>query len=434
MLGLTTRLPLKPDQLLPSAELITSSLSSDSGCASLADQYDKLLHDVGQAPDVVVLGMGADGHTASIFPGSTASSKGRVVFYEPNSPKLPAERVSISMDVINSASNVFVVATGAAKQPALLQALCTRNPALPIALVKPSSGKLLFFMDAPAAPEHCLRGQHFVWFGSRGALAKKYSWRMLLQLHRKGSMRNSLVHAVGSDPLERGTQFVTSLAHEKDLCPPEEAAMGKHQHVLMDINGDGLVDQQEFVAGSPDELFSKFDLNSDGHLDLEESGLRTCSYAVGHFLDRMSYSQLTRTKDQHEVRAQYVTLGNTMRGLADGVYSTSEYWNSPRSVFYLSVPPSAYVKTIKMVSDVVLGPRPWAPGTTFLIEKPFGFDLKDVRSRQSEYNQAGLQEPEIWRLDHYLGKQGVRNMLDFRRQNPQWDARWNGEHLSLIHI
>ena len=64
-------------------------------------------------------------------------------------------------------------------------------------------------MDRAAAPMECVRGQHLVWFGSTGSLAKKYTWTMLSALHRKGSMCNTLIHAVGSKSVDKGVLMAT---------------------------------------------------------------------------------------------------------------------------------------------------------------------------------------------------------------------------------
>merc|ERR1711871_1343924 len=203
--SMVNKLGLSQDQIIPSANMLTTSLSR--GCSVVAQEYDQILRETPEF-DLVILGMGSDGHTASIFPGSDVDAGVLSAFYEPASPKPPSERISISMRLINSATNVLVVATGASKRHALSQALCTRNPKLPIGRVQPNSGNLVYFMDREAAPMECLTGQHFVWFGSTGSLAKKYTWTMLSALHRKGSMHNTLVHAIGSKPVDQGADMM----------------------------------------------------------------------------------------------------------------------------------------------------------------------------------------------------------------------------------
>jgi len=387
-------LPLESTQLFPGAAMIDSALAA-GGCKQLAHDYAGQLRGFVMPPDVprfevVVLGTGPDGHTASLFPGSPTGQDHELVLQVSDSPKPPADRVTLSLPLINGANHVLVAAVGSSKQSALAHALCEQDSALPLALVAPTHGEVDFLFDRAAAPP-CMRGVHMVWFGSSGSLAKKYTWKMLQNLFRKGAMKNALVHAVGSKAYKQGLELAVSLAHQKAHC---------------------------------------------GDLQPE-----ACKAQVDAFLQQLSYVQLTRTKDPKEIATQFQTLNTTINSLAVQradpllwpLHSASPA-ASPRVVFYLSTPPSAYVATIKSSCIHVLGPRPWPVGTSFLIEKPFGFDLADVRARQTSYSEAGVEEAELWRLDHYLGKSGVRNMLLFRQQNPEWEKEWNGEHINTIEI
>jgi len=69
--------------------------------------------------DMIHLGMGEDGHTASLFPGHAALSDERLAIPVFNSPKPPPERVSMGFSVINAARQVLILAAGAGKQDAL---------------------------------------------------------------------------------------------------------------------------------------------------------------------------------------------------------------------------------------------------------------------------------------------------------------------------
>ena len=80
------------------------------------------------ALDVVLLGLGEDGHVASIFPGQ-ASSAGRVAFV-PASPKPPPERITLTRAFLATARETVLLATGEAKREALSR-LLAGDPALP---------------------------------------------------------------------------------------------------------------------------------------------------------------------------------------------------------------------------------------------------------------------------------------------------------------
>ncbi|CCF81089.1 Glucose-6-phosphate 1-dehydrogenase [Helicobacter bizzozeronii CCUG 35545] len=74
-----------------------------------------------------------------------------------------------------------------------------------------------------------------------------------------------------------------------------------------------------------------------------------------------------------------------------------------------------------------------APGVKIVLEKPLGADLqscKDIYAQISKY----YQEDQIYRIDHYLGKQSVQNLLELRAQNPILSALWNKDHVDHVQI
>jgi 6-phosphogluconolactonase len=83
--------------------------------------------------DVLILGVGPDGHVASLFPGHNRS--GELVIAEAESPKPPAQRLSLSYELLNRAKRVWFVAAGAAKSDAIRSGL-GQNVELPVARVK----------------------------------------------------------------------------------------------------------------------------------------------------------------------------------------------------------------------------------------------------------------------------------------------------------
>jgi 6-phosphogluconolactonase len=121
-----------------------------------AKEYGQLLKqrfgDEG-GPDLILLGIGDDGHTASLFPhtAALAEQKHRCVANEV--PKLNTMRLTVTAPFINRAREVLVLAAGASKAPVLRQALeGPRDPQrLPIQMIAPTSGELIFLLDATAA-------------------------------------------------------------------------------------------------------------------------------------------------------------------------------------------------------------------------------------------------------------------------------------------
>jgi len=109
--------------------------------------------DAGGRPrfDLIHLGMGEDGHTASLFPGSPVLEEVRApVAQVHDAPKPPPERLTLTLPVLNAARAVLFMVQGASKREALARVL-RRDPALPASHVQPLDGELAFIVDRAAA-------------------------------------------------------------------------------------------------------------------------------------------------------------------------------------------------------------------------------------------------------------------------------------------
>ena len=101
--------------------------------------------------DLVLLGMGADGHTASLFPGRASLDEAqRLVLRVDDAPKPPPCRVTFTLPLVNAARHVALLVTGKEKAAALSRVLL-EDAALPAARVRPTSGTLTILADAGAA-------------------------------------------------------------------------------------------------------------------------------------------------------------------------------------------------------------------------------------------------------------------------------------------
>ncbi len=99
--------------------------------------------------DVILLGLGADGHVASLFPrAETLRERKRLVVVARSPVGMP--RVTLTVPVLNQARHVFYLVTGAEKSQALQQAVEGAGE-LPAQLINPAKGELVWFLDCPAA-------------------------------------------------------------------------------------------------------------------------------------------------------------------------------------------------------------------------------------------------------------------------------------------
>ncbi|HEV8377039.1 MAG TPA: 6-phosphogluconolactonase [Candidatus Polarisedimenticolia bacterium] len=122
-------------------------------CEQALRQFFRLKE--GEAPrfDLVLLGMGADGHVASLFPGSPALAETRKLAVAVWIDTLEAWRITLTLPVLNNAEEVLFLVSGASKSQALRKVLEGAGEAepLPARAVRPVRGRLLFFADQEAA-------------------------------------------------------------------------------------------------------------------------------------------------------------------------------------------------------------------------------------------------------------------------------------------
>ncbi|MCA9520128.1 MAG: glucose-6-phosphate dehydrogenase [Myxococcales bacterium] len=195
---------------------------------------------------------------------------------------------------------------------------------------------------------------------------------------------------------------------------------------LYNLSLDGLLPQPEAVIG-----FSR-SAKTDAQLrtELEES---TARFSRSKPLDAKIWS--TFASSLHYVSGTFEDPASFER-LAAKVSELEERLGLPGNrLFYLATPPRAFAQVLEGLKGAGLlysnvNGTPWS---RVIIEKPFGRDLESARALNKEVLSV-LDERQVYRIDHYLGKETVQNILVFRFGNAIFEPLWNRKYIDHIQI
>ena len=98
-------------------------------------------------------------------------------------------------------------------------------------------------------------------------------------------------------------------------------------------------------------------------------------------------------------------------------------------LFYLATPPSLYGVVPLHLKAAGLN----TPHSRIIVEKPFGYDLESARELNKIYSSV-FAEHQIYRIDHFLGKETAQNVLAFRFANGIFEPLWNRNYIDYVEI
>jgi glucose-6-phosphate 1-dehydrogenase len=107
-----------------------------------------------------------------------------------------------------------------------------------------------------------------------------------------------------------------------------------------------------------------------------------------------------------------------------------------RRVFYLALPPSLFSEVVQNVNVCKLGHQLCTKDDVksfVVLEKPFGYDLKTAQKLHAQVKSV-FDERQVYRIDHYLGKEAFQNIFSFRFANALFEPLWNNKHIKEIQI
>ncbi len=145
-------------------------------------------------------------------------------------------------------------------------------------------------------------------------------------------------------------------------------------------------------------------------------------------LARESIGQFSRTNIEEDSWARLASRLAFVRLDEDGYARLAERARESERLVYLAVPPSAVPEIVRSLGGAGL-----ASGTRLVVEKPFGTDLASAKELNSTIHDI-FDESQLFRIDHYLGKETVQNILVFRFGNALFERVWNRDAIDHMQI
>jgi len=202
-----------------------------------------------------------------------------------------------------------------------------------------------------------------------------------------------------------------------------DLAQRKLLPALYDLAGQGLLPAGFGLTG-----FARRDWTVDDFDGLVQRSVRR--YARTPFREevwRHFRAGFRFVRGEFSDAAAFARLADTLRDLDE------QRGTAGNQAFYLSVPPAAFPVVCRQLADSHLAEGPAGSWRRVIIEKPFGHDLASALELDAVVAQVFGQDA-IFRIDHYLGKETVQNLLALRFANELFEPLWNSHHIDHVQI